>query len=120
MASGADAIDEQKTQQHEEDNRLDVLFACVWLLAAFAVGWLSWCLLRPQVDHRSSREAWTQTRVELRAATTQTRSEEETGSSRAGGVGHDVCTQSQVTYTRWRSSPRFLPLADQAHGGWGA
>ena len=27
-------------------------------------------------------------------------------------------TQSQVTYTRWKSQPRFHPLPDESHGGW--
>ncbi len=31
----------------------------------------------------------------------------------------DKQTQSQVTYTRWTTTPRFKPLAQESHGGWG-
>ena len=49
---------------------------------------------------------------------TQTDQEAEAVRSEPLVNSHNVGTQSQCTYARHRATPRFLPLAEVAHGAW--
>ena len=34
------------------------------------------------------------------------------------GPTRNISTQSQCTYTYWKTTPRFTPLQEKAHGAW--
>ena len=60
----------------------------------------------------SGRDAQAQTDSDTKEVFTQSQGTQTDSDTK------EVSTQSQCTYAWWRTSPRFIPLAEQTHGAW--